>query len=206
MVDHLTSILIEKYSPMWTNKQIWEYEQIHKEIKFDVLYVEPRNKGEKSWNSKRSYLDSNIRNVLVWTFKYLTDGYELWITNSKNNQRKQDESLIPYLMAVIVDRMIDDEICLKFREDANCLVVSIDTKADVIDCKEFFEAFYHLATGVNYNINIGIPEDDTEAEIYLSRLQEEFDQKMKWRLDENYLPGNMTPDSINKIRDQQKTF
>jgi hypothetical protein len=197
-LDHLTAVLIEKYSPMLTNKQIWEYEQTHDEIKFDVLYVEPGNKDKKSWSSRLSYLDSDIRNVLVRTFEYLTDGYELWVRNSKNNQRKQDESLFPYIMALVVDIMIDEEICLKFREDENCLVVSIDPKADVIDCKEFFEAFYHLATGVNYDMYIGIPEDETEAEIYLSRLQEDFDQKMKLNLGERYLPGNTTPDSINK--------
>jgi hypothetical protein len=101
-------------------------------------------------------------------------------------------------MPLIADMMIDREICLKFRESENCLVVSIDTKADVIDCKEFFEAFYHLATGVNYDTYIGIPEDETEAEIYLSRLQEEFDQKMKLKLGERYLSGNTTPDPINK--------
>jgi hypothetical protein len=195
-LDQLTAILIEKYSPMWTNKQVWEYEQIHEEIKFDIMYVEPKNK-EISWKSKLAHLDSNIRKILVNTFEYLADGYELWITNSKDNQRKLDESLIPYLMAVIVDTMIDEEVCLKFREDSNCLVVSVDSHADVIDCKEFFEEFYHLATGFNYNVNTGVPEDETEAEIYLTRLQEEFDEKMKVKLGDMYLPGNNDPDSIN---------
>ena len=182
---------------MWTNKQVWEYEQIHEEIKFDVMYVKPRNKEEISWKSKLAHLDSNIRKTLVDTFEYLVDGYELWITNSKDEQRKLDESLILYLMAVIVDTMIDEEICLKFREDNNCLVVSVDSHADVIDCKEFFEEFYHLATGFNYNVNTGIPNDETEAEIYLTRLQEEFDEKMKEKLGDMYLPGNNDPDSIN---------
>jgi len=182
---------------MWTNKQVWEYEQIHEEIKFDIMYVEPNSK-EISWKSKLAHLDSNIRKTLVNTFEYLADGYELWITNSKDNQRKLDESLIPYLMAVIVDTMIDEEVCLKFREDRNCLVVSVDSHADVIDCKEFFEEFYHLATGFNYNVNTGVPEDETEAEIYLTRLQEEFDEKMKAKLGDKYLPGNNDPDSINE--------
>ncbi|MCI4433127.1 MAG: hypothetical protein JHC41_05955 [Nitrosopumilus sp.] len=195
-MDQLTAILIEKYSPMWTNKQIWEYEQIHEEIKFDMMYVEPKNK-EISWKSKLVYLDSNIRKILGGTFEYLADGYELWVTNSKDNQRKLDELLIPYLMAVIVDTMIDEEICLKFREDSNCLVVSVDSHADVIDCKEFFEEFYHLATGFNYNVNTGVPDDETEAEIYLTRLQEEFDEKMRAKLGNMYLPGNSDPDSIN---------
>ena len=61
-------------------------------------------------------------------------------------------------------------------------MVSIDRNADVIDCKEFFEEFYHLATGFNYDTDTGIPEDETEAEMYLTRLQEEFDDKMKGQL------------------------
>ena len=63
--------------------------------------------------------------------------------------------------------------------------------------KEFFEEFYHLATGFNYDIDTGIPKDETEAEMYLTRLQEEFDEKMKIKLGEKYLPGNNDPDTIN---------
>jgi hypothetical protein len=181
---------------MWTNKQIWEYEQIHEEIKFDMLYVEPRNKDDISWKSKLAHLNSDVREIVVNTFDYLADGYELWITNSKNNQRKLDTSLIPYIMAVLVDTMIDEEICLKFREQNNCLVVSVDSQTDIIDCKEFFEEFYHLATGFNYDVNTGIPEDETEAEMYLTRLQEEFDERMKEKLGDRYLPGNNDPESI----------
>lgn len=195
MLDKTTITLIEKYSPMWTNKQVWEYEQIHEEIKFDLVYVESGNR-EISWKSKLAHLNSNIRETIVGTFEYLIDGYELWITNTKNDQRKLDE-YIPYIMAVIVDTMIDEEVCLKFREDNNCLIVSIDSQTDVIDCKEFFEKFYHLATGFNYNTNIGIPDDETEAEIYLTRLQEEFDEKMKMQLGDKYISGNNDPDSIN---------
>lgn len=195
-MDQLTAILIEKYSPMWTNKQVWEYEQVHEEIKFDLDYAKPRNK-ETSRKSKLAHPDSNIREIIVDTFEYLADGYELWIRNSKDNPKKLDEVSIRYLMTVIVDIMIDEEICLKFREEGDCLVVSIDSQADVIDCKEFFEEFYHLATGFNYNVNTGIPDDETEAEIYLTRLQEEFDEKMKIKLGDIYLPGNNDPDSIN---------
>jgi hypothetical protein len=181
---------------MWTNKQVWEYEQIHEEIKFDMLFVEPGNKDEISWKSKLAHLNSDIREIVVNTFDYLADGYELWITSSKSNQKTLDSSSIPYIMAVLVDTMIDEEICLKFREENNCLVVSIDSQTDVIDCKEFFEEFYHLATGFNYDVNTGIPEDETEAEMYLTRLQEDFDEKMKEKLGEKYLPGNNDPESI----------
>ena len=54
-------------------------------------------------------------------------------------------------MSVLVDTMIDEEVCLNFRIENDFLVMSIDIKADVIDCKEFFEEFYHLATGFNYD-------------------------------------------------------
>lgn len=179
---------------MWTNKQVWEYEQVHQDIRFDMFFTKHGN-DEKFWKSKIAYSNSEVRDILIHEFKYVLDDYELWITLS-NNKQKPDESLIQYLLAVIVDVMIDDEICLKFRKDDNYLIVSIDSQADIIDCQEFFEVFYHLATGFNYNIDIGIPHDNTEAEIYLTRLQEEFDEKMSKKLGNKYLPGNNDPDSI----------
>lgn len=197
-MDQNTKILIEKYSPMWTNKQVWEYEQIHEEIKFDAVYAQPKNNEELSWKSKLARVDCNIRDVIVNTFEYLLDGYELWIKNPRSQQLQLDSASTPYLMALIVDTMIDEEICLRFRESDGCMVVSIDPQTDVIDCKEFFEEFYHLATGFNYNVNTGIPEDETEAEIYLTRLQEEFDEKMIVNLGNKYISGNNDPDSINK--------
>ncbi len=194
-MDQLTRKFIERFSPMWTNKQVWEFEQQNENLRFDVLYVEPETFAVKSWNSKLAYPDSDIRDLTVKTFDYLSDGNELWIANK--GQGRLEEKYLPYLMAVMADTMIDDEICLNFRIENNCLVVSIDTKTDVIDCKEFFEEFYHLATGFNYDIDTGIPDDETEAEIYLTRLQEEFDEKMKFKLGDKYLPGNNDPDTLN---------
>jgi len=180
---------------MWTNKQVWEFEQLNENLRFDILYVEPENQGTESWNSKLAYPDSDIRDVTVRTFDYLSGGNELWIANK--GQGRLEEQYVAYLMAVMADIMIDEEICLNFRIDNSCLVVSTDTKADVIDCKEFFEEFYHLATGFNYNTDTGIPDDETEAEIYLTRLQEEFDEKMKNKLGDKYLPGNNDPDTLH---------
>jgi len=177
---------------MWTNKQVWEYEQVNEHLRFDVVFVEPNNFKTDSWNSKSAYPDSNIRDVIVRTFDYLLDGHELWIANK--GQGVLDKKYIPYLMAVIVDTMIEEEICMNFRMDNNCLIASINDKADVIDCKEFFEEFYHLATGFNYDVDTGIPDDETEAKIYLTRLQEEFDDNMKIKLGDKYLPGNNDPD------------
>lgn len=194
-MDQSTRMLIEKFSPMWTNKQVWEYEQVNENLTFDALYAEPKNYDTRSWNSKLAHPDSDIRDMIIRTIDYLSDDHELWIANK--GQGKLEEQYVPYLMAVITDTMINEEISLSFRIDDNCLVVSIDAKADVIDCKEFFEAFYHLATGFNYDINTGIPDDETESEIYLTRLQEEFDEKMKAILGDKYLPGNNNPDTLH---------
>ena len=190
-----TRDLISKFSPMWTNKQIWEFDQLNEELSFDVLYAEPGKYDSSLWESKNAHPDSYIRDVIVRTFDNLLDNEQLWIANK--GEIRLDEQHIAYLMAVITDVMIEEEVCLNFRIDKDCLVVSIDRDADVIDCKEFFEEFYHLATGFNYDTNTGIPEDETEAEMYLTRLQEEFDEKMKSKLGDKYLPANNDPDTLN---------
>ena len=189
-----TKELIEEFSPMWTNKQVWEFEQINENLRFNLVYVKPGNYNETSWKSKLAFTDSDVRDIIVKTFDNLIEGNELRIANKVQDSIKNP--YIPYLMAVIVDIMIEEEICLKFSVEDNCLVVSIDSNADVIDCKEFFEEFYHLATGFNYETDTGIPDDETEAEIYLIRLQEEFDDKMQKCLGEKYLPENNDPDTI----------
>ena len=195
-MDQRTRKLIEEFSPMWTNKQIWEFEQINENLLFDVVYVEPKSFNEDSWKSKLAHPNSDVRDVVVRTFDYLVDGNELYIASK--DQGKLDVKFTPYLMAVMADVMIEEEICLNFRMENDCLVVLIDNDADVIDCKEFFEEFYHLATGFNFDTDTGIPDDETEAEMYLTRLQEEFDERMTSKLGNNYLPGNNDPDSINE--------
>jgi len=195
MLNQDTKKIISEFLPMWTNKQVWEFEQINENLTFDMLYVEPGKYDENLWKSKSAHVDSDVRDVAVRTFDNLLDDDEMWISNK--GIRELDEKHIPYLMAVIVDTMIEEEVCLNIRRDKNCLVVSIDRNADVIDCKEFFEEFYHLATGFNYDTDTGIPEDETEAEIHLTRLQEEFDEKMREMLGDKYLPGNNDPDTIN---------
>ncbi|AJM92507.1 hypothetical protein [Nitrosopumilus piranensis] len=194
-MNQTTRALIAKFSPMWTNKQVWEFDQLNEDLRFDAIYVKPLNYDEKLWKSKSAHLDVEIRDMVVRTFDHMIDGEELWISNK--NQRNIDEKYVPYLMAVMADVMIEEEICLNFKIDNGCFVVSIDSDADVIDCKEFFEEFYHLATGFNYDTDTGIPQDETEAEMYLTRLQEEFDENMKGILGDKYLPGNNDPDTIN---------
>ena len=194
-MNQQTRKIISEYSPMWTNKQVWEFEEINENLTFDMIYVEPGKYDENLWKSKSSHLDSDVRDVTVRTFDNLLDGDELWL--SSKGTKSLDKEHIPYIMALIVDTMIEEEVCLNLKIDRNCLVVAIDRDADVIDCKEFFEEFYHLATGFNYDTDTGIPDDETEAEMYLTRLQDEFDEKMKNILGDKYLPGNNDPDTIN---------
>ena len=194
-MNQLTKKIISEFSPMWTNKQVWEFDQINPELTFDLIYVEPGKYDEKLWKSKSAHLDSEVRDVIVRTFDNLLDDEELWISNK--SKKSLNKNNVAYLMAVIVDTMIEEEVCLNIRLDRDFLVISIDRDADVIDCKEFFEEFYHLATGFNYETDTGIPDDETEAEMYLIRLQEEFDEKMKGFLGDKYLPGNNDPDTIN---------
>ena len=195
MLNQLTKKIIAEFSPMWTNKQVWEFEEINENLTFDMLYAEPGKYEEKLWESKSTHLDSDVRDVAVRTFDNLLEGEELWVASK--GKKQLDAKFIPYLMATIVDTMIEEEVCLNLRKDKDCLVISIDRNADVIDCKEFFKEFYHLATGFNYDTDTGIPEDQTEAEMYLTRLQEEFDEEMKGMLGDRYLPGNNDPDTIN---------
>ena len=194
-MNQLTKKIISEFSPMWTNKQVWEFDQINPELTFDLIYVEPGKYDEKLWESKSAHLDSEVRDLIVRTFDNLLDNEELWISNK--SEKSLNKNNVAYLMAVIVDTMIEEEVCLNFRLDRDFLVLSIDRDADVIDCKEFFEEFYHLATGFNYETDTGIPDDETEAEMYLTRLQEEFDEKMNGFLGDKYLPGNNDPDTIN---------
>ena len=194
-MNQQTKKIISEFSPMWTNKQVWEFEQINEDLTFDMIYVEPGKYDENLWKSKSSHLDSDVRDVTVRTFDNLLDGDELWV--SSKGTKSLDKKHTPYLMAVIADTMIEEEVCLNLKMDRNFLVVSIDRDADVIDCKEFFEEFYHLVTGFNYDTDTGIPDDETEAEMYLTRLQDEFDEKMKNILGDKYLPGNNDPDTIN---------
>ena len=84
------------------------------------------------------------------------------------------------------------------------------------DCDSFFlsgkllgiepvETSHELAVGsktLKYTARAGVIPlkdqfDETEAEIYLTRLQEEFDEKIKSKLGDKYLPGNNDPDTLN---------
>lgn len=193
LLNQITKNTIKEFSPMWTNKQVWEFDQTHEGLTFDLAFVD-KNTNEFNWNSKNPFLDSDIRDTVLKNFGLLED-QKMMVASKGEGKLKND--YFAYVMAVLTDLMIDEEIPLIYTKQNDCLSVTIDENADVIDCKEFFEEFYHLATGFNYDIDTGIPDDETEAEIYLTRLQEDFDEKMKAVLAEKYLPGNNDPDSIN---------
>ena len=191
-MNQMTKKTIEEFSPMWTNKQVWEFDQTHEELTFDIVFIDKSN-DENIWNSKNPFLDSDIRDTVLKNFGFLEE-QKMIIANK--GEKKLNNNYFAYVMSVLSDLMIDEEIPLIYSKQNSCLLVTIDENADIIDCKEFFEEFYHLATGFNYEIDTGIPDDETEAEIYLTRLQEDFDEKMKAKLGEKYLPGNNDPDSI----------
>ena len=65
-MDHTTRNLISEFAPMWTNREIWEFEQINEDLTFDATYA--KNGEFESWNSKLSYPDSDIREMVVRTF------------------------------------------------------------------------------------------------------------------------------------------
>ena len=193
VLNQTTKNTIDEFSPMWTNKQVWEFDQTHEGLTFDIIFVD-KNSNEFSWDAKNPFLDSDIRDTMLRNFGLLED--QKMIIANKGEEKLQND-YFAYIMSVLTDLVIDEEIPLIYSKQNNCLTVTIDGNADIIDCKEFFEQFYHLATGFNYDIDTGIPDDETEAEIYLTRLQEEFDEKMRAILGEKYLPGNNDPDSIN---------
>ena len=38
-MNQLTKKIISEFSPMWTNKQVWEFDQTNPELTFDLIYV-----------------------------------------------------------------------------------------------------------------------------------------------------------------------
>ena len=103
-MNQLTKKIISEFSPMWTNKQVWEFEQTNPELTFDLIYVEPGKYDEKLWESKSAHLDSEVRDLIVRTFDNLLDNEELWISNK--SEKSLNKNYVAYLMAVIVDTMI----------------------------------------------------------------------------------------------------
>ena len=68
ILNQSTKKIINEFSPMWTNKQVWEFEQINENLTFDMIYVESGKYDENLWKSKSSHLDSDVSDVAVRTF------------------------------------------------------------------------------------------------------------------------------------------
>ena len=40
VLNQTTKNTIDEFSPMWTNKQVWEFDQTHEGLTFDILFVD----------------------------------------------------------------------------------------------------------------------------------------------------------------------
>ena len=108
---------------MWTNKQVWEFEEINENLTFDMVYAEQGKYDQSLWESKSTHLDSDVRDVTVRTFDNLLEGEELWVASK--GKKQLDIKFIPYLMATIVDTMIEEEVCLNLRQDKDLSLIHI---------------------------------------------------------------------------------
>jgi len=57
-LNQTTRELIRKFSPMWNNKQVWEFDQLNEDLRFDAIYVKPQEYDEILWKSKSVHPDS----------------------------------------------------------------------------------------------------------------------------------------------------
>ena len=185
-MDAATRGMIAEYGPMWTAKQVWEYER-GRGLLFDVSCEEP---GGRPWNPRRTAAGAALRDAAVDMYGMMEDGGELWV--ARGGRAPVPRETVPYVMAVLADVVSGEEAPLRFRLEGGFVVASIDAGADLVDCREFFEEFYHMAAGAAYE-HSGIPDDETEAGIHVSRMQEEFDARMAARLGGAYMPGNSDP-------------
>ena len=77
ILNQSTKKIINDFLPMWTNKQVWEFEQINENLTFDMIYVESGKYDENLWKSKSSHLDSDVRDVAIRTFDNLHVGHSV---------------------------------------------------------------------------------------------------------------------------------
>ena len=71
-MNQTTKNTIDEFSPMWTNKQVWEFDQIHEGLTFDIVFTD-KNNDEIIWNSKNSFPDSDIRDTVLKNFGFLEE-------------------------------------------------------------------------------------------------------------------------------------
>ena len=177
-------------------KEVHDFEERDEQPRFDVKYV---NKGANEitiWgDAEMIFPDSTLRELTNNTYDYLSEDYEMWIKDPQlfdDESPKISDEFIPYIMALTVHNMSEDELPLSFRIVNGCFVIGRDNDSGFKDAKEFYEKFYHLIFGFNYGDSDAelIPEGELEAEEYIEQKHREFDEKMKSKLGDRYLPGN----------------
>ena len=120
-MNQITKNTIDEFSPMWTNKQIWEFDQTHEGLTFDIVFVD-KNNGEIIWNSKNAFTDSDLRDTVLKNFGFLEE-QKMIIANK--GEKKLNKDYFAYVMAVLTDLVIDEEIPLIYSKQNNFPSVSI---------------------------------------------------------------------------------
>lgn len=194
-MDVATRQIIAKYSPMWTVKETFDYEQKHGEPLFDVKYAHGDDEKTVWGDRKMKYPNSTLRELWNNTYDCLDSHYEMWIkdvSKHENDQPSITDDHVRYALSMTVEDMFEDEWALKFRMVNGCLVIGVDSNADFKATKEFYEEFYHLIHGFDFAGDHldDVPEDEDESNQYFIKLQDDFDQKMKAKLGDRYIPAN----------------
>lgn len=177
-------------------KEVHEFEK-DEQPHFDIRYVNIGTNEKTVWGGSEMFFpDSTLSELANNTFDYLMDSYEMWIKDPQlyDDKPTLSEKFIPYIMALTVDNMVEEEMPLSFKIVNDCFVISGDKDATFKQTKQFFEKFYHLIFGFNYadsDANL-IPEDEIESEQYIDQKIVEFDKKMKNMLGDKYISGNTT--------------
>lgn len=202
MTDERTQIIIDKFQPMWTCKECFDYQQKF-QPKFDVKYVQEDNYKTVWGDAEMEFLDSTLDELRNNTYDCLSEGYEMWIKENpkfENDLPSISEDNIRYALSNVVENMTEDEIALKFRLVNNHLIISLDPDADLKMAKSFYEQFYHLIYGWDYVDNDSlskIPNDESKAEEYFDLNQKKFDEKMIEKLGDRYVPGNKEKNELH---------
>ncbi len=192
-MDETTRDLIKKYSPMWTVKETYEYEQKHSEPQFDVKYAHEHDKKTVWGDKKMEFTNSTLRELWNNTYDCIYEHYEMWIKDVsvfENDPPSITDDHVRYAMSMTVENMTEDELPLKFRVVNGYLVIVGDYHSGLTETKEFYEEFYHLVFGFNFDVPSNIPEDEEEAEVFIGKVHDEFNKRMKEKLGDRYISGN----------------
>ena len=152
---------------MWTVKETYEYEQKHSEPQFDVKYAHEHDKKTVWGDKKMEFTNSTLRELWNNTYDCIYEHYEMWIKDVsvfENDPPSITDDHVRYAMSMTVENMTEDELPLKFRVVNGYLVIVGDYHSGLTETKEFYEEFYHLVFGFNFDVPSNIPEDEEEDE------------------------------------------